>query len=259
MGYGDKLHGARCDVLVYGDSSAMVGVDPAVVESKTGLATCNIAEIEGVTTVMGTDIVDAFLRNNPRPRFVVFLYTPDDLNPHRGWTGPSRMEAVIYLMRARRSLRTLAVLLQHPDDSFGALEGGLRILARDLRKPSLPSSSVHLREQHAGWYPYPKISATRCPPFGPPTAVDRRWVEQLRDKYESPDTHVLVLSVPVPDCDPYYVQHAQAIAGVVDNSLDAYPLGQFSGADPGLHLIEPGVERFSTEIAERIRSHMPGT
>lgn len=256
MGYGDRLHGAKCDVLVYGDSSAMVGVDPAVIEVQTGLTACNISEIEAVTTVMGTEIVDEFLRNNPRPKFLVFVFAPDDLNPQRGWSGPSRMEAVIYLMRTRRDLRTLGTLAQHPTDTFGALEASLRELARDMRKPPLAVSSEHLRDEHRGWYPYPKISATRCPPSAAPAAVDSAWIHELRTKYQSPKTQVLVLTVPVPACDPNFGIHSREVSRVTDNSLESYPLEQFSGVDLGAHLIEPGVERFSGEIAKRIYALM---
>lgn len=256
MGYADRLSGVRCEVLIYGDSSAMVGVDPNAVQAQTGLTACNISEIEGVTTVMGTELVDEFLRKNPRPRFILFVFAPDDLNSRKGWTGPSRMEEIVYLLQTRRSWHTVWLLLQHPTDGFGALEASLRILARDWRKPALSEASVHLRDNHRGWYPYPKIPATRCPPFTLPTAVDRTWLQTLRDKYESPETRVLVLTIPVPACDPYFQIHASEIQGVTDNSLEAYPLEQFSGVDIGLHLIEPGVEKFSSEIARLVRAQM---
>ena len=37
LGYGMKLHNMDCQVLIYGDSSAMVGVDPTVIQQQTGL------------------------------------------------------------------------------------------------------------------------------------------------------------------------------------------------------------------------------
>src|ERR1700761_7555586 len=37
-----NMQGRDCDVLVYGDSTAMTGINPAVVSQETGFRTCNI-------------------------------------------------------------------------------------------------------------------------------------------------------------------------------------------------------------------------
>src|SRR6476660_8310345 len=37
LGYGLTLDHAKCDVMIYGDSSALTGIDPAVIEQQTGL------------------------------------------------------------------------------------------------------------------------------------------------------------------------------------------------------------------------------
>ena len=35
-----------------------------------------------MTMVNGTSIVDDYLRHNPRPRYLVFLYAPENLAPY---------------------------------------------------------------------------------------------------------------------------------------------------------------------------------
>ncbi|ADW67554.1 hypothetical protein [Granulicella tundricola] len=81
LGYGATLHHADCQIVVYGDSTAMVGIDPAVLRERTGLSACNIAEFEGMTILNGTMIVDQYLAQNQRPKYLVFLYTPEDFQP----------------------------------------------------------------------------------------------------------------------------------------------------------------------------------
>ena len=81
LGYGATLYGVDCQVVVSGDSSAMVGVDPGLIRRRTGLNTCNIGEFEGMTILNGTMVVDRYLAQNAKPRFLVFRYTPEDLIP----------------------------------------------------------------------------------------------------------------------------------------------------------------------------------
>jgi hypothetical protein len=46
-----NMQGRNCDVLVYGDSTAMTGIDPEVVDRATGFHTCNIAVTNAVLAV----------------------------------------------------------------------------------------------------------------------------------------------------------------------------------------------------------------
>ena len=71
MGYGLRLRNADCKVLVYGDSSAMVGVDPAQLQRLTGLSACNIADYAGMLRLNGTLVLDRYLARNARPEFLV--------------------------------------------------------------------------------------------------------------------------------------------------------------------------------------------
>ena len=249
MGYADRLHGVDCEIVVYGDSSAMVGVDPAVVRAKTGLTACNIAEFESATTVMGTGLLDSYLAHNARPRWILFVFAPEDLTPQTKWTGPSRMDAIVYAMRTRRTPGMVAALALHPTDTFGALEGGLRTLVRDLHKPALSAEARSLRADHQGWFPLPNEVATRCATPVDPGPLDPAWVAGLRAKYATQGTRVGVLVVPEPPCDATYADYAAKVRGVADNSLEIYPLEDYS-ADGRLHLLGPGVVRFSSEVAD---------
>jgi hypothetical protein len=254
MGYADRLHGANCGIVIYGDSTALVGIDPSVLEAKTGLTACNIAEFEGATTVFGTGLVDDFLAHNRRPRFLIFAYTADSLTPQSGWTGPSKVEAIVYAMRTRRNLRTVSLLLRHPQDTFGVLESGLRYLIRDSRKPPLTKAQRTLRDNKQGWFPLPQGIASRC--TGPPEnpgPFDPEWIASLRRKYGVDGTHVLVFVSPDPACEPTYATYVEKVRGVTDNQLEIFPLSEFS--DNGrLHLTGDGVTHFSTEIAGYINA-----
>ena len=46
LGYGSQLRNADCKITIYGDSTAMIGINPGIIQKRTGLSTCNIAETE---------------------------------------------------------------------------------------------------------------------------------------------------------------------------------------------------------------------
>ncbi len=96
LGYGETLHGTKCDVLISGDSTAMVGVDPAEIQHRTGLSACNIAEYAGIQLLTGTQILDDFLRKNPRPRYLIFLEAPENYSNSHDWKFVGTLEGVIF-------------------------------------------------------------------------------------------------------------------------------------------------------------------
>ena len=149
FGYATRLSGQDCPVLIYGDSTAMVGVDPRVITARTGLHACNIAEFEGMTLVTHTLLVDEFLAHNPRPRFLVFLYTPEDLSLPYDWSKVSTFEATSFLLRHERNLHTARVLAEHPGPTFGWAEQGLRMAAQG-QKITIGGSKNEPRELGVG-------------------------------------------------------------------------------------------------------------
>jgi hypothetical protein len=75
-----------CDVLVYGDSTAMTGIDPEVVSRNTGFKTCNISVTNAVLAVTGNLTLDHYLQQNARPKVLVIQLSPDDFQQeNRVW------------------------------------------------------------------------------------------------------------------------------------------------------------------------------
>ena len=143
--YGDTLHDRKCQIVIYGDSTAMVGVDPSVLTARTGLTACNIAEFEGMTMVTGTLLVDRFLAHNPRPKYLVFLFAPEDLSIPRQWERVSTFEATSWIVRHDLSLHTVALLAAHPSATFAWAEQGLRMAALRLGRKPFPPETAQIR------------------------------------------------------------------------------------------------------------------
>ncbi len=252
LGYGDTLHDADCKVLIYGDSAAMVGADPLTIGRLTGLPACNIAEYVGVTAVNGMMIPDRFLRDNPRPRYIVFLFGPEDYVRSISWNHLDVTEAIIYRLRTVGVARTALLMLRHPAEFLSWAERGMHHVATNLRQPTMAPGMLTLRSAARGRLAIKGGEMTACGTGPAEQAPDPKWIADLRRKYGVDGTRVLIDVMPVPDCDPSYGFYKDRFAGLADNTLEQYPRADY--VDNGrLHLGRAdGIERLSNSIAAQI-------
>ena len=251
MGYGETLHGADCKVLIYGDSAAMVGLDPATIQGRTGLPTCNIAEYAGLTVINGTLVLDRYLANNPRPRYILFVFAPEDYAAAPAWKDVDVVEGLIYRLRYKRDLSTALLLLEHPADTLSWLERGLHfMLLGGAGHAAISPALLNLRVPYRGRFP---VSAPPLPTCAKvrEAAPDTKRIGDLRSRYGQDGTRVIVDVMPVPDCDPSYGFYRDKFVGVADNAPIQYP--RFDYIDNGrLHLGSAGIERLSNAVGDQI-------
>lgn len=252
LGYGATLHGADCEIVVAGDSSAMVGVDPAELRERTGMSACNVAEFEGMTILNGTMVLDRYLAQNARPRFLVFAYTPEDFDPQSQRHEIGLFEAITWRMRQPGRLLSVAELLRHPEEFFVWVEQGLRLtVERSLNRPA-PVEILEYRAKRGGQLPSDAPAPAECESAGRPhSEPDRAWVDGLRAKYGVGGTTVLMDATPMPPCDEQLAYFEQRLPGVIDNRVETFPLDAYT-TDGRLHMNAAGAARFSEQIAEQI-------
>jgi hypothetical protein len=255
VAYGAKLYGENCQVLVYGDSSAMVGVDPSVIRARTGLSTCNIAEFQPMTMLNGTMLLDTYLEHNAPPRFLVFLFAPEDLDPQsQRFNGP--FEAIVYRMRRPHRLSSLADLaLHHPNELMAWVEQGLRFTLVNLFSKSASPEIQHLRERTHGQLPMSSPSRTACDSLVRNAPPDKAWVAGLRSKYAEGGTTVLVDATPLATCDPSLSFFKQQLPGVIDNRMETLPVSAYV-VDGRLHVNAGGAALLSNMLADQIEEHL---
>ena len=205
-----------------------------------------------MTLVNGTRIVDLFLRRNPRPRYIVFLYAPEDLTRDKDWQTVSSFEAISYRLEYERNFDTLRLLATHPTDTFGYAEQGLRMAAQRLRAKPFPPEVAHMREEAGGQYKMRARAMTSCDGVARDVAPDRRWIEELRGRYGVEGTKVLVDATPTAPCDRSLEYFRRQLNGVVDNSpYPTIPVESF--VDEGrLHVGAEGSVLLSTMIADQV-------
>ncbi len=252
MGYGLTLQNADCQVLIYGDSSAMIGVDPATVSALDHQSVCNIADFAGMIRLNGTMVLDTYLARNARPRTLVILLAPEDMSPI--WRSDGNFEAVMLRARYRPDRDFLRMILRHPEDILSSIGIAGRFAVTWLLQKPLRAEVFHQRALTHGRFPDPKPllhSCLRPPHITPP---DPAWIQSLRTRYGIDGTRVLVDVVPVAVCDaalPDYQRDFPPNTTLIDNKLETYPVNWYTSSGR-LHLGPEGERHLSQEIAAQV-------
>ena len=108
-----------CDVLIFGDSTAMTGIDPDVVESNTGFKTCNIAVTNAVLAVTDNLTLNHYLAHNRKPKVLLVQFSPDGfLRDSRSWRRTIYAEGLLELLRHGSPEQARGILFTHPQESI---------------------------------------------------------------------------------------------------------------------------------------------
>ena len=250
-GYGSKLQHADCDIVIDGDSTALVGVLPRIIEQRTGLKTCNIAEVAGIKLVNGMMVLDDYLAHNHHPQYLVFVFAPENLNQPAGWTFISDFEGWFYRIRFHRDASFWRRTLRFPDSSFANAELAFRNGVEWLPKRPLPPALARERELNGGHVSESGTALTHCSGDTIYRLPDPAWLSSLRSTYGVGGTRVLINVMPMPACDeglPFYRAH---LAGLTDNAVDTLPIGDYSTSGR-LHTNDLGTVALSERIADQL-------
>ncbi len=256
VGYGGSLRGVNCEILIYGDSSALTGLDPRVVQRRTGLKTCNISEGTTIQEVVGTDLpLQRYLAHNAPPRVLLTSWTPTILFPHQAPLRAFAVEGVWYAWRYNcwRQMLTLKGMdwtMQYINWEWNNL-----LLAYSHGGAGRGTSRHDFRAeraQHLGQYTYPEPPQQHCTKayYAVDAVRDAAGVAEFRKRYNTPTTRALVDVTPVPTCAPLFALYQATLGGLTDNALERYPIQDFNDGD--VHLSPAGTERYSEEAAAQV-------
>jgi hypothetical protein len=223
-----------CDILLYGDSTANVGLDPGLITPQTGLSTCNIATNRPVVDTLDMMPVDAFLQHNPKPKLIVFQFGPELFYRDKsGWAHNGPYSPMLILARDLPQSEALRIMVSRPAETTQFL---LYILQTEIfPKHSSPQVDAEYKRMiaHAAAsngqleLGFPAISECNSPIlklYGP---VDTAWIRSLHERYEAQGIKVLVRAAPIPLCDPLYAKFQQDLAGILDGPLEPLPIQSF--------------------------------
>lgn len=258
LAYGDQLRDSDCKVLIYGDSTALTGLDPHQIEARTGLKTCNIAEFEGMTSINRTMIVDRYLTRNPRPLFIVFWFSPEDLSIPPDWTKVSSFEAETWRAQQGFDAATIKLFLSHPTEVLSWAEQGARMSLLRFHSHPLDADHLHIREPYNGQLRVPGVTLVQCDQVRHDVAPDDAWLAHLRS-YAVGGTQVIIDANPSPPCDASLDFFRKVLPGKVDDDpLPVYPINVYVDHSRN-HMNAVGSKMASELVADQVLQRMkPG-
>ncbi len=252
-----------CDVLIFGDSTAMTGIDPDVVERNTGFKTCNIAVTNSVLAVTHNLTLNRYLANNAQPRVLLVQLSPDGFQPEsNAWNQTVYPEGMLELLRHGSPAESRHVLLTHPQEAiaFAGYAAGFSLysVVKDIwfhatnLRPEEDTVTIH-----NGFFTPPSPASTSCEPgatFSNPRAgggYPRAVVGEYENGYADRSGIVLVNVAPIPSCDKNLADFSTELNGVTSNSLLPLPVGLFN--DPR-HYTAVGSAVVSRLVAQELNA-----
>jgi hypothetical protein len=250
-------------VLVFGDSTAMTGINPDVVERNTGFKTCNISVTNSVLAVTHNLTLNRYLAHNARPRVLLIQLSPDGFEPEsNSWRQTVYPEGLLELLRHGSPAEIRQVLLTHPQESiafagyalgFTAYSGVKELWFHATRLRS-PEDMLTIRN---GFFTPPAPPSIACEPgatFSNPQAggdFPRSLVKEFQQQYAARSGIVLVNVAPIPSCDQNLAAFSSQLNGVTSNSLTPLPIGLFN--DPR-HYTAVGSAIVSRLVAQELNA-----
>lgn len=257
--------GRDCDVVVYGDSTAMTGIDPDRVEQQTGFKTCNIAVTNAVLAVTGNLTLDHFLAHNGRPRVLLVQLSPDGFQPSStAWRRTIYAEGLLELLRHAPPAEARHVLLTHPVEAVSFAGYTAEFTAwYAIKQVWFRATSLRPEEDTVavrnGFFTPPSPPRTTCERVEPAAssakpdqaAFSRGIVQNYQSTYANRASVVLVNVAPIPDCDRNAAAYTAELDGITSNSFVTLPVGNFNNC---CHFTAQGSQIVSTLIADELRA-----
>ena len=232
----------NCDVLVFGDSTAMTGVNPDVVERETGFKTCNISVTNAVLAVTDNLALNHYLANNPRPRVLLVQFSPDDFQrENRTWNRTIYAEGLLELLRHGTPQQIRTVLLTHPQETI-AFAGYAAGFSAFYAIKDVWFHLAHVRPEEDtitvrnGFFTPPTAARTYCDTArsiaqaspDSQASFPHLLADQYRNDYSGRSGVVLVNVAPIPSCDQNLSAFSAQLSGVTSNTLLPLPIGLFN-------------------------------
>lgn len=263
-----SIRDRKCDVLIYGDSTAMTGIDPDLVSRYTGLRTCNIAVTNAVLAVTGNLTLDRYLRHNIRPKLLIVQLSPDDFQKeNRVWSHTIYAEGLLELLRHGSPEEGRHLLLTHPHEAI-AFAGYAAGYSAYYAIKDVWFRATHLRPEEDeiqvrnGFFTPPAPARTSCEggnarPADRTGGFARTMTREYQNSYGDGNSVVLVDVAPIPSCDENLAAYTHELQGVTSNRLQGLPIGLFNDER---HYTAFGSHVVSALVAQqvlRVVSHEP--
>ncbi len=222
LNYAFETAGENADVLIFGDSTALLGVNPSLMSSDLGVKVLNLVNTQPSLIVNDDMSLRHYLKANRPPKLIVFYFAPWDFDyGHADFNSRPTYEGEELLFRRGTRQELIAFVRKHPQE---ALLFPLKFYGTawkfTLHHVPQPNLDAQLRATR-GHVDNTDPTILRAPCNFPQYLIDNvrfSWVHDLGERYRAAGTKVLFYVAPVPAC-----ANVAAVVGHPYNQLPANP------------------------------------
>ena len=208
LDYSFTTAGENADIVIYGDSSAFYGVSPVEMSQELGMKVINLPNTGGSLPVIDDLPLRYYLEVNQAPKLIVFYFAPWDLD-YLHVDNRFLYEGEEVLLRHGSLKEIAAFAWKHPFDILEFpfkvyLTGPKAVLTAALqhhdRFKGVAANGGHIEPASSGGPASPNLQS---PCRLPAAFLDRgsQSVQELRGRYLTGKSKILVFLAPVPACD----------------------------------------------------------
>jgi hypothetical protein len=203
LDYGFRTAGQNADVVIFGDSSALHDINPAMVSRELGVKVLNLPNSAGSLPVTDDLVLGRYLASNRPPRLIVLFFAPWELD-YRAQNYRLIFEGEEMLARYGSASEIWAFVRRHPSL---ALQFPIQLYSVAPRAALLPLlrhqdrvAAVKATMGHMDAQARRHLEAPCQLPAG--LVADSKFdsVLALAAKYRSPETRVMIYLAPIPAC-----------------------------------------------------------
>jgi hypothetical protein len=200
MDFRYSLQNVNADVVIFGDSSGLVALDPSVMQPELHLSVVNLSSLGSIFNVQLDDMLEHYLRYNKPPKLIIVSLSPWNLR-QEPVTPEDSFEGIVMLVRHGTWPEIFHFAAAHPVVTLHFEFQVLQSLFASFRHrdPTLHQELV----EHRGFAPI------NPPALQHPCTILKAYTDpeipeglafHFYKKFSSPETKVLVYMAPVPDC-----------------------------------------------------------
>jgi hypothetical protein len=260
--YAFQTAGQSADIVVYGDSTALYGVDPLQMEKDLGLKVVNLPNTMGSLPVVDDLSLHLYMAHNRAPKMIVFYMSSWNLNYMHPW-GPRLFEGEEMLLRHGSWSQILHFAVHHLEETlnfpFRVYSGlGPRVIIDLLHSSHAGPEIVASRGHEVNDLPVGPLSGD-C--TLPDTLIEEHRadsVQALMNRYSTPQTRAMLYLSPVPGCQNTGVllSAIRAKSSMPTVLPAVLAPGDFSSDNMFAH-VRPNAVATSTDLLTRaIRGHL---
>jgi hypothetical protein len=265
LDYPFSLKNRSFDVVIYGDSTASVGLDPRIISADLKVSVVNLAVTSGVLREARDYPLDRYLSANHKPKLLVLAISPSSVSIDQQSPEVQSIDAWWLISRYASPVFAAGQFLLHPR-MLPALwsetihqeifDGGL------LHRKAFEAGEKSIIASH-GWLSYPKAvsplqSCRNQVAMSDKALNEHSYINQFEKKYQALGIPVKVFFTPVPDCDSNLGSMQARLSGLALNEPYEIPRGLLADDAVVDHALPAGAIEISRCFAVAVKPALAG-